>query len=312
MKRIFLIVILGVSSIAGSWAGNSLFLSIPVDEQIYDYVQMTFYLKGWDDNEVEMNEEQLSAFFTYFFGSDSLHGLQFESFLRFTKNERIQGMILQFIDKNSIKTNFTDSLRILYEAVPKVTQSGGNEHIRYRNSSVFDENINLFSFDEVTFFNNELGLLLYDNDWNIMMFDGGNENSYNADETFFLTYGGGSNSLSIRLTKHSNVSSDNLDDLFNLNFYNERFYGEWDLVELPLEGVLRRAGADRYFIASGIRNDIGGIENAVFNAYLYNRARNTLYEVGYSINFSPANIFYNERERIYNLLLFQTLLVFLR
>ena len=312
MKRLFLIVMLGISSINGSWAENSLFLSIPVDEQIFDYVQMTFYLKAWDDNEVEMNEEQFSAFFAYFFGDDSLHGLQFESFLRYTKNKRIQNMVLQFIERNGLRTGFTNSLRLLYESVPEAIRSGGNEHIRYSNSSAFDENINLFYFNEVTFFNGEMGLLLYDNDWDIITFNEVNDSSSNAGETFFLTYGGGSNSLSIRLAKHSNVSRDNFDDLFNLDFYDERFNGDWDLVELPLEGVLRRAGADRYFIASGIRDDIGGIENAAFNAYLYNRAGNTLYEVGYSINFSPANIFYSERERIYNLLLFQTLLVFLR
>jgi hypothetical protein len=47
------------------------------------------------------------------------------------------------------------------------------------------------------------------------------------------------------------------------------------------------------------------------NVYLYNRDNKILYEISYFMNFSPININFSEREKIFNLLFFQILFVFL-
>jgi hypothetical protein len=115
----------------------------------------------------------------------------------FSTNKNVQSAVLNYIDKNNINTNFTNNLRKLFDAVPINTISEGKGVIQYNyNNSEYDENINLFLFNEVKVFNNELGLLLFNNDWNKISFT--NENN-SQEEKFFLAYGGGTNSITIHL-----------------------------------------------------------------------------------------------------------------
>jgi len=79
-----------------------------------------------------------------------------------------------------------------------------------------------------------------------------------------------------------------------------------------LEGVLSRARADRIAIAHGLGSDFNGnMEMGTFNAYLYNKKEKIMYEISYFMNFSQSNIFFSERNRIYNFLFFQLLFIFI-
>lgn len=289
---------------------NGLFLFIPSEEIMVDYMNFFLYLLAWDKNEVDVDNESATIFFENYIGIDSLHSLLFESFLRYTKNQNIRTSVINYFDIYEINTSFSNSLRKLYASKLEIVQSGGNEKFRYNyNDLEYDENINLFYFEEINTFNHEIGLLLFDNNWDMISYT--NPDITDMD-TFTLIYGGGTNSITVTFSRYLNIDENNIESKFNLTLYNERYADNWFLNELQLEGILNRAGAERYIISHGIGSDfvINSIETGTFNAYLYNKDRNTLYLISYYMNFSPLNIHFSERNRIFNLLLFNLLFVF--
>jgi len=288
-------------------SSDKFFLYIPDNFTMSGYMSMHSYLSAWDKNEIIVSDDDLSAIFINNFDKDTMFSLLLESFLRYTKNEHIQQRVLEYIDNNNIETGFTNSLKKLYAAVPVITTENEREIINYvYNDSEYDENINLFKFSEIELFNGELGLLLFDNDWEIVTVD-------NFEENLILNYGGVTNSILIIFKKHSGVNENEINTKLNIPFYNTRFDGNWRVNELPLAGILERAGADRFIIAHGYGPEIfPEIQTAIFNSYLYNTDKRVLYEVSYYMNFSPLNIHYLERDRIFNLLFFQSLFVFIR
>jgi hypothetical protein len=310
LKKILFIILAAASIDIAAQETSDFFLYIPDEETMNDYLNMYSYLRAWDKDEINVDDQRVSAFFTHYVGNNTLQSLLFESFLRYTKNKNIQSTILNYINKNNINTNFTNSLKKLFDAVPINKISDERDMIQYNyNNSEYDENINLFLFNEVKVFDNELGLLLFNNDWREISFN--NENNRH-EEGFFLIYGGGTNSMTIHFRKYINIEEENIETKFNLEHYNGKYKNKWKIDELPLEGILNRAGADRIFIAHGTGPDIvETIESATFNVYLYNKNNKTLYEVSYFMNISPININFIERNRIFNFLFFQILFTFL-
>jgi hypothetical protein len=125
-------------------------------------------------------------------------------------------------------------------------------------------------------------------------------------------YGGGTNAMTIHFRKHLNIEEENIKATINSKHYTEKYKDRWRVEELPLEGVLKRAGADRMFIAQGMGPEptVKTIETATFNVCLYKKNAETLYEVSYFISFSPININFTQRNRIFNFMCFQLLFVY--
>ena len=311
-KRFITIILIFLSIKSFAQEHNNLFLYIPDNETMSNYLGLHNFLKAWDNNEAIVDEDLLTSFFNNYVGTNSLYSLLFESFLRYTKNTNIQEKIINYIEQNGIETDFTTSLKRLYSSVPIIRQSNGRDVIQYSyNNSLFDENINLFLFNEVGLFHGELGMLLFENNWNNMSLTNSNNSDF---ESFFLAYGGGTNAITISFRKHSNLAEEDFETIFRLDYYNNMYNGKWMTNELPLEGILNRAGADRIIIAYGIGPDrnINQIETGTFNVYLYDKRNKSMYEISYYMNFAPINIHFSQRTRIFNLLFFQTLFVFLR
>jgi hypothetical protein len=313
IKRFLLIMLLLFSTNIIAQESNRIFLYIPDGDTMSNYFNLHAYLRAWDNNEIEVDDIRLAALFNSFMAQDTLESLLFESFLRYTKNINVQNRILAYFESNGINNSFSNSIRKLYMSTPMlVGERDGNEVFQLNYNNVeFDENINLFDFSEVSVFNNEMGLLLFDNNWSIISFDGGGD----PNRSFFtLIYGGGTNSMTISFSRYVNVDEDDIEARLNLDFHNERFNDNWIVTTLPIEGILTRAGADKIIIAHGIGPDrhITTIETGQFNVYLFNRQQRTLYIVSYFMNFSPININFAERNRIFNFLFFQVLFVFLR
>jgi hypothetical protein len=290
---------------------SNFFLYIPNNQTMADYISMHLYLRAWDMDQITVDDKALSAIFINNFGQNTMHSLLFESFLRYTKNVNIQQRVLKYIDNNNIETGFTSNLRKLYAANPVIKTVNGKNITQYiYNNKEYDENINLFNFNEVGFFNGELGLLLFENDWGLLTVNNSNQNN---EESILLTYGGGTNSILIILKKYSNLNENDINSKLRIDYYNKRFNGNWKINGLPPVGILGRSGADRFIIAHGHgAEEIPTIQAAIFNTYLYNKNKKALYEISYYMNFSPININYSERDRIFNLLFFQSLFVYLK
>jgi hypothetical protein len=287
-----------------------MFLYVPSEEAMQNYLQMRSYLRAWNNDEIEVDDSRVSALFTNYIGKDTLQSLLFESFLRFTKNKKIQNRVLKYIADNQLHTNFANALKKLYEAKQVKQKSSGKEIIQYNyKNSEYDENINLFTFNESEFFNNELGLLLFVNDWNIITFNNSNQRD---GDSFVLIYGGGTNSISISFSKYTDIEEKEMETRFLKPAYDGRDGNKWVMTELPQEGILSRSGASRMIILQGAGPDVmDGIESGTFTVYLYNDVKKILYGVSYYMNFSEKNINYPERNRIFNFLLFQLLFVYL-
>jgi hypothetical protein len=309
-KTIVLIFICFSTRIFAQEADN-LFFYIPNEVEMSNYMDLHTYLNAWDKNEITINNESLATIFSNYVGKDTLESLFFESFLRCTKNKDIHKQVLEYLNTNKINTNFANCLRKLYSAFPKVRRSNGKDYIYYvYNNSEYDENIDLFSFDEVGSLDREIGLLLFNNKWDMFSIAPSDSEKSGG---FFLICGGDTNSMSIHFNKYTNTDEKNIEKNYKLDYYN-RLYNNWKLSEITPEGILNRAGADKIAIGYGIGTDrdIKTIEMGTFNIYLYNKQNKTLYEIGYYMNFSPQNILFTERNRIFNFLLFQLLFVFIK
>jgi len=286
------------------------FLYIPDNDELEDYMAMLSYLRDWDNGRINVSDDDLNVIFTNHFGNNTIHGLLFDAFLRHAGNPGVRRRIIQYFNDHNLETGFTASLRKLYEAVPSGTLTPQGEQLRYiYNNSEYDENIDLFNARPSALFNDELALLLVENNWTGMPV---NIPGRPDEQAFFLTYGGNTNTLTVIFKKYSRVLEGDITEKMGIDFYRNRFNGNWNVTELPLERILSRSGADRYIIAYGYGPETNPrIEGAVFNAYLYRRTTSTLYEISYYMNIAPENIHFSERTRMFNMLFFQTLYAFL-
>jgi hypothetical protein len=282
------------------------FFYIPEEIEFAEYLLLHNLLRDWDRNQIIIDNEILPILFENNLGKNTMNGLLFESFLRYTKNEDIQKRVLEYIEANNIDTGFTDNLKKLYAAIPVVTSEGDKDIVRYvYNNSEFDENINLFRFNLMGVFNDEVRLFLFENDWHLMA-----RHETNNESIFIIMYGGNTNAISLIFRKHSNINENEIDSKLRINYFNDKYNGNWMVNELPLVSILTGPGTDRYIVAHGYGpEEIPSIESATFITYLYNRKNRALYEINYYMNISPENINYPERSRIFNLLFFQTLLM---
>jgi hypothetical protein len=113
--------------------------------------------------------------------------------------------------------------------------------------------------------------------------------------------------------RYSNIDEKNIESKFRTSFFEQNYKNNWKKEELKSKGILQRAGADRIIIFQGIGPEvIAPIESGSFIIYLYNKNKKILYEVAYYMNFSPINMHYSERNRIYNFLMFQLYFVSLK
>jgi len=307
-----LLILVSFSTRISAQEADNLFFYIPDEGEMSAYINLHTYLSAWDKNEITIDNGSLAIIFPNYVGKDTLESLFFESFLRCTKNKSIQKQVLDYLNTNKINTNFANCLRKLYSAYPKIRRSGGKDYIYYiYNDSEYDENINLFFFDEVGAFDREIGLLLFDNKWDMFSVTPSDSEKSGG---FFLMCGGDTNSMNIHFKKYINTDEKNIEKNYSLDYYNRLYYNNWKLTEITPEGIMDRAGADKIAIGYGIgaARDIKTIEMGSFNIYLYNKQNRTLYEIGYYMNFSPQNILFTERNRIFNFLLFQLLFVFIK
>lgn len=288
------------------------FFYIPDQEQINDYFNLFKYLIQWDENKIVINNEKLEKYYTGYVNQDSFQGLLFESFLRQTKNKKIQRQVLQLVKKNKLNDEYSQSLTRLYNSQEEKFKVDDNiEQIQYNyKEQYFDENINLFYQTESLVYNKELGLMLFENPWTNISFKSEDEKNKNQN-MFFLMYGGGTNSMTIHFNKLSEIEFDDYKKE-EIDKYNPDRNKNWKIIELEKKGILTTSGADKIFIAYDTGPDLfPEIDAGTFNIYLYNEKLKTGYTISYYMNFSKINNNYNLRHRIWNHLLMQVTLSFI-
>ena len=124
-----------------------------------------------------------------------------------------------------------------------------------------------------------------------------------------LISGGGTNSISISLTKYKTDDYNKFSsDVINSSS-SKKNYDNYKLNELPQEGILSRSGADKIFLGVGYGKDImPSIESFSSVLYMYSEKNKCGYVITYYMNFSTINNNFEFRNRLYNHLLFQIIL----
>lgn len=327
-KKRALIIFFALISFRCFAQSADLFLYIPTDDEMARYMSMHQFLRDWDEGKKTVDDKLLDALYANNVGKNTLNGLQFEAFLRATKNSGIRAAVTGYIDAKALADPFSTSLKKLYAAKELTAEVNGTDTCRYSyNDEEFDEDIDLFDFYETTMFDGKFGLLLFDNTWEqINLADGksaSEEPPTDAENTesdasagpsiksFYLITGGGTNTMTVYFKRYANIPESKIGETL-ASENNQAKYPDWKAFGLDAKGILASSGADKYIVAYGTGPDVlPGIDSGTFNAYCYDTATQTLYEMSSSMNFSPMNISYPARARIYNYILFNTLFCFL-
>lgn len=288
------------------------FLYIPEPDEMSTYFPFLRFLIALENGEREVNADEIEHLFSQMYNQKTLFSLTFEDFLMNTQDKEVRELVLEYLESHEVQAEFKTALIRRYSSkVESFKREDGRETFRYNyNNEYFDENISLFKLGEVAFFDERLGLLLLQNDWETINYtlEEGNDDS----DMFFLMFGGGTNAISMTFGEYSNIEFED----FQKKVINSKAgtkYDNWQVQELPLEGILARANADRIFIGVGNGPDvIEEIQAANANIYLYNSELQKGYEIGYFMNYSEININYPLRVRQWNFLLFNLLFAYIK
>ena len=288
------------------------FLYIPETDEMSSFISNWKYLQKCDSGEVVPDEQQIASFFSVIGRNDTI-SLQMEMFLLNVKNKDVQKKAENYIKKNNLDTPFAQALLRKYNSVEKTYDNSGHEEIQYSyNDEWFDENITLYDFNEIHPFEDEFGLLLFNNNWGVLRLK--NDDGTAGDEDhFYLIHGGGTNSVSVSFREYRNIETeDDFAQIIN-DFIKSKKEGEqkdeWNFYQLNKTGVLENCGVDEYIIYSRIGSEplVPAISAGDFGAYLYSEKYKKVYKVEYHVNFSVINISYGIRQRIYDYVRFFTI-----
>lgn len=284
-------------------------------QEMSDVIKAFQFLNSWENGEFEYSDDQLDEIYKTNVGDSSFLSLYIENFFRYTKNKKVQEQISKCIQRNNRQNEpFSQALLKKYAALEEKYKDGEKELVKYsyNGGKEFDENINHFTLNEVCPFNDEFGLMLFVNDWNVMNFKAKNEvNPDNKD--VWLVAGGNTNSITVRLCEFNGVENKKqIPEVIKLSSYEEKYKGNWEFKELEKTGVLENCGADSYFVGFGTGYDKNIPEIAAGDviAVMYNKELKKVYVYNIYENFSKININYETRDRIYDFLKFWVQLCF--
>lgn len=312
MKKTALLLIILIFSATFLSAQDTFLYSLDSEEFTYFY-QCYSWLNQWDAGKSEVSDEDFALVYENRIGKDDFTSMLFENFFRYTSNEKIQNQVKNYILENDLSEQpFEKSLLKKIDSKKETHEQSGKESIRYSyNDSEYDENINFFNFAQVHPFDDELGLLLFANDWQILSWQNDETEGKPNEKSLFLIAGGGTNSITITLKEFENVvinSDEDLIEVAGLNPIANKYKEDWYFFELEKSGVLHNCGVDNYFIGYGIGSDqfVPEIAAGDFLTCMYKQSTGKLYLVDTYMNFSKININYETRNRLFNYLMFYT------
>ncbi|MGI5172685.1 hypothetical protein H0R92_03665 [Treponema sp. OMZ 840] len=289
------------------------FFYVPNTGEMNFFIQSWSFLKKWEEEQVSVSDTQFANMYFNRIGKDFFASILYENFFRTTENESIKKQLKAYIENEKLETAYAKTVLKKLNSSAKVFEQDEKKRIQYSyEDKEFDENINLFDFVEVHPFEDEFGMLLFKNDWGVLTYtpEGAEKNEKRKD--LFLMYGGGTNSLSIRIKEDENVlNEEDLEKIFMNDFFEKKYPNAWTFMEINKEGILENCGADHYFVGWGRGPDIiPEIDSGTFNAFLFNKTTQKVFSVSFFMNFSQINMNYEIRERLFDYLRFFTLFCF--
>jgi|GEM_PF-2903252 len=290
-------------------------LYIPTDTEMQYFMNLYAKLKSIEE---QTSIDELEALYQTFESGhyyETYQSLLFESYLLATRNQAVKDTMLSFFDRKKIHTDFAETLKRLYTSPTKRRLGNESKNTLPFNdkNTLFDENINFFTMNEVLTFNDTLGLMLFENDWRQASIDLPNLPKKKTQD-FFLVCGGGTHSLKLSFKKleHIDFETFKKQEIERNASYHDTSL-KYDIFELPKEGILVRAGADRIYLAMGDGTDrvFTDVKNYSSILFLYSKKNNAGYVIHTFMNIASNNNNYRIRERLFHHIVFQSLLTFI-
>lgn len=322
IKRILLFILLIFSACLFADSGDEFNKSDESNDFLYilDYEEFKYfyncysYLKNWEKGEIKVSDKELAEMYEDQIGKNTFTALLFENFFRNTKNKEIQKQVKKYIQKKKLSDNpFEKALLKKINSTEKEYEQSGKKMIQYSyKDSEFDENINLFDFNEIHPFNDEFGMLISVNDYNILRWKSMETDEFTDDKEVVLIAGGNTNSISIKVKEIQNVKPKSKEEIIRLakiENISKKYKDNWFFIEVDKTGILSNCGVDNYYIGYGTGPDAFMSEIAAgdFVTCMYKKETGKIYLVSVYMNFSNININYEIRNRLYNTILFYTL-----
>ena len=319
MKKFIILFVLLISSVFIFAESNNIskkdkeFLYILNPDEMNYFTQSYAWLKNWEAGNFKVSDKEIAEIYEEQIGKQTITSMLYENFFRNTKNKDIQKQMKDYIQKNKLSDKpFEKVLLKKYDSKEKNYEQENKKLIQYSyNDTEFDENINLFDFNEVHPFDDELGLLLFENDYHILQWKSFKTDEYTDNKELLFIAGGGTNSVTIKVKEFDNVSPSSKDEIIkiaNIGYIANKYKDDWVFIELDKKGVLENCGVDNYYIGYGINSDvfISDIAAGDFVTCMYKKDTGKVYLIYTYMNFSKININYEIKNRLFNYILFFT------
>ncbi len=279
---------------------------IPTDEEISCFLSAYNYLCGVEAGEQKFPENYGEILFTNDVPGKDYTSLMFRFYLIGMENEDLRCQILTYLKTHTMSDAYSKSLEKKLQSVKVMNR----DSVRFcYNDSEYDENINLFGLSEMHPFDDEFGMLILRNDYHELSY---NEADNEDDrKNIWLMCGGGTNSLSIQISEYDHIADEAaVLAVLHPEFFESKFEN-WELIDVPLSGILERSGATKYYVGIGHGPDIiPEIDCARIIGCLWSEENQKLYEVSYFMNFSQINMYYENRYDMYRYLVFYAMTLF--
>lgn len=286
MKKIISYLVLCILGLFGTYAqeeARSFSFYVPTDKEMSNYIGMMTYLSALEDGRKDIDETSFHVLCNKYIGDESINSFLLEMFLLNTNSTKLKEYLMNYFLNNSIDSDFSKTVIKTYHG------DGVNEHI------------NLFKLTEYNIFSKRLSILTFDLDWTSIALKA--DKRADGQEGAALIYGGGTNAISISFKRYTEANEETLLSLMDSDSNREK-YENWQLLEVPKEGIMKRAGTTKYYIGFGIGPDIvPDIVAGTFVIYLYDETEKDICTITYLLNYSTTNVMYDYCYRIYNYLL---------
>lgn len=301
-KRVVFLVVVFICALLN--AQNQYFIYVPQDSEISNSFGLLQNGLAFENGTSKTKfDEDMAYKLLSSSEKNSLFSLSSETFLRQTKNRKIQKTVLKVIKKKNLDTPFTNLLKDIYDAKSK-KDINGNEFYTSKDEKKVLENIDMLKLYEARLWDGEFCFLVFDNAYT--------QGDY-TDKQVSLSVERVSESYNITVKKYKNCST--MADAYKIVQKDNRKgrYPNFGISDVSSKsGTLARANADGVWLGFGTGKNRKSQDEALCILYLYSKQKQCLYAYEQSLSIAENNMLYPIKHRLYNQLILMSFMSYIQ